>query len=63
MYEAVVGLEIHLALDTASKIFSAAKADSFGEAPNVNIDPISLGLPGTLPVVNERVIDKAIMFS
>ncbi|MEM6430076.1 MAG: Asp-tRNA(Asn)/Glu-tRNA(Gln) amidotransferase subunit GatB [Deinococcota bacterium] len=63
MYEAVVGLEIHLALDTESKIFSAAKADSFGEAPNVNIDPISLGLPGTLPVVNERVIDKAIMFS
>lgn len=63
MYEAVVGLEIHLALDTQSKIFSSAKADSFGEAPNVNIDPISLGLPGTLPVLNEAVIDKAIMFS
>ena len=63
MYEAVVGLEIHLALDTQSKIFSSAKADSFGENPNVNIDPISLGLPGTLPVLNEAVIDKAIMFS
>ncbi|MFN9545515.1 MAG: Asp-tRNA(Asn)/Glu-tRNA(Gln) amidotransferase subunit GatB [Cyanobacteriota bacterium] len=58
-WEAVIGLEIHVQLATASKIFSPA-ATSFGEAPNTHIDPLVCGLPGTLPVLNERVLEYAV---
>ncbi|MDP3970492.1 MAG: Asp-tRNA(Asn)/Glu-tRNA(Gln) amidotransferase subunit GatB [bacterium] len=59
-YEIVIGLEIHVQLDTASKMFSGdSNADSL--EPNVHVNPISLGHPGTLPVVNEEAIKSAIL--
>lgn len=58
-YEAVIGLEVHCQLLTSSKAFSPESA-SFGADPNTNVDPISLGHPGTLPVLNDRVIEYSI---
>ena len=58
-WEAVIGLEIHAQLATESKIFCAAPAN-FGDEPNTNIDPVTLGLPGTLPVLNRRVVELAV---
>ncbi len=58
-YELVVGLEVHVQLSTASKIFSTDSA-GFGAGPNENISPISLGLPGTLPKLNKKVVEYAI---
>ena len=58
-WEAVIGLEIHAQLATDSKIFCGAPT-SFGDDPNVNIDPVTLGLPGTLPVLNRRAVELAI---
>ena len=58
-WEAVIGLEIHVQLGTASKIFSPA-ASCFGEEPNTHIDPLVCGLPGTLPVLNEKVLEYAV---
>ena len=55
-YEAVIGLEVHCQLLTESKSFSPESA-KFGADPNTNVDPISLGHPGTLPVLNERVVE------
>mgnify|MGYP000199920399 FL=1 len=48
-YEAVIGLEVHTELKTQTKIFCGCKT-SFGEAPNTNVCPVCLGLPGVLPV-------------
>ncbi len=59
-YEAVIGLETHVQLNTLSKIFCSA-GTTFGEDPNNLIDPLTFGLPGALPVVNKRVIDSAIL--
>jgi aspartyl-tRNA(Asn)/glutamyl-tRNA(Gln) amidotransferase subunit B len=61
--ELVVGLEVHLALKTRSKLFCGCPADSFGQAPNSSTCPVCLGLPGSLPVVNREALQKAIMFS
>jgi aspartyl-tRNA(Asn)/glutamyl-tRNA(Gln) amidotransferase subunit B len=58
-YEAVIGLEVHCQLSTRSKIFSSS-ATAFGAPPNTNIDPICMGLPGTLPVLNEKVLEYAV---
>ena len=58
-YELVVGLEVHVQLSTASKIFSSDSA-GFGGDPNEHISPVSLGLPGTLPKLNEKVLEYAI---
>ncbi|MCB9734527.1 MAG: Asp-tRNA(Asn)/Glu-tRNA(Gln) amidotransferase subunit GatB [Deltaproteobacteria bacterium] len=58
-WEAVIGLEIHVQLATATKLFSAAPV-SFGDEPNENIDPVTLGLPGALPVVNARAVELAV---
>lgn len=58
-YELVSGLEIHVQLNTNSKIFSADSA-SFGASPNQNISTVSLALPGALPKLNKEVIAKAI---
>ena len=57
-YEAVIGLEIHIQLNTNSKIFCACKADSWGDPPNTNICPVCTGQPGVLPVPNQAVIEK-----
>jgi len=59
-YEPVIGLEIHVQLDTRTKMFCAC-ALSFGEPPNTRCCPVCLGLPGALPVVNERAIEFGLM--
>jgi aspartyl-tRNA(Asn)/glutamyl-tRNA(Gln) amidotransferase subunit B len=55
-YEIVVGLEVHVHLATQSKLFSPAPV-RYGDAPNHAVHPIDLGLPGVLPVMNERVVE------
>ena len=57
-WEIVVGLEVHTELKTASKMFCGC-ANSFGAEPNTNICPVCLGLPGSLPVLNERAVELA----
>ncbi|MEY2995192.1 MAG: aspartyl/glutamyl-tRNA(Asn/Gln) amidotransferase subunit [Actinomycetota bacterium] len=57
-YELVCGLEVHVELATATKLFSAS-ANRFGDEPNVHIDPVTLGLPGALPVLNRRAVELA----
>ena len=54
----VVGLEVHVELATATKMFSASP-NRFGDEPNTNIDPVTLGLPGALPVLNEHAVELA----
>ena len=58
-YEAVIGLEVHAQLQTESKAFSRAATES-GPAPNTNTDPVVLAHPGTLPVVNEGLIEMSV---
>ena len=60
-FESTIGLEIHVQLNTKSKIFSAA-ATEFGAEPNTQACAVDLGLPGVLPVLNERAVEMAIMF-
>ena len=60
-WDLVIGLEIHVQLTTASKIFSAT-SNSFGADPNCQANIVDLGFPGTLPVINEEAIKKAITF-
>jgi len=59
-YEAVIGLETHIQLNTSTKIFCSCKADSWGDPPNTNICPVCTGLPGVLPVLNRAVVEKAV---
>lgn len=61
MFEVVIGLEVHVQLNTNTKLFCGC-ATSFGEAPNTNICPTCIGLPGALPVLNKEAVHKAIMF-
>ena len=63
MFEPVIGLEIHLAMKTKSKMFCSCANDSFGQDPNTNVCPVCLGLPGSLPTINQEAIAKAMMFS
>lgn len=58
-YEAVIGLEVHVQLNTKSKAFCSCPTE-FGAEPNSNTCPVCLGLPGSLPVLNERALDCAI---
>jgi aspartyl-tRNA(Asn)/glutamyl-tRNA(Gln) amidotransferase subunit B len=57
-YQMVIGLEVHVELATATKLFSAS-ANRFGDEPNTNIDPVTLGLPGALPVLNRQAVELA----
>ena len=57
-YEMVVGLEVHVELATRTKLFSASP-NRFGDDPNTNIDPVTLGLPGALPVLNRQAVELA----
>jgi len=59
LYEPVIGLEVHCQLSTATKIFCGCSTQ-FGISPNSNVCPICLGMPGVLPVLNERVLEYAI---
>lgn len=61
-YETVIGLEVHVQLNTNSKIFCNCSTE-FGAEPNSHTCPVCLGLPGTLPVLNKKVVDYAIMAS
>jgi len=62
-YEAVIGLETHIQLNTNSKIFCGCKADSWADPPNTNICPVCTGLPGVLPVLNRSVVEKAVLLA
>jgi aspartyl-tRNA(Asn)/glutamyl-tRNA(Gln) amidotransferase subunit B len=62
-YEAVIGLETHIQLNTRSKIFCSCKADSWFDLPNTNICPVCSGLPGVLPVLNREVVEKGVMLA
>ncbi|MDO9173645.1 MAG: Asp-tRNA(Asn)/Glu-tRNA(Gln) amidotransferase subunit GatB, partial [Actinomycetota bacterium] len=57
-WELVVGLEVHVELATTTKLFSGSP-NRFGDEPNTNIDPVTLGLPGALPVLNEHAVELA----
>ena len=57
-YELVVGLEVHVELATETKLFSGSP-NRFGDEPNTNIDPVTLGLPGALPVLNRNAVELA----
>ncbi|WHS49970.1 Asp-tRNA(Asn)/Glu-tRNA(Gln) amidotransferase subunit GatB [Rothia sp. SD9660Na] len=58
-YDPVLGFEVHVELNTKTKMFDAAP-NEFGDTPNTNITPVSLGLPGVLPVVNGKAVESAI---
>lgn len=55
-FETIIGLEVHVELKTKSKIFSPS-TNAFGDAPNTNVNPIDLGYPGTLPILNEEAVN------
>ena len=59
-YKVLIGMEIHVQLATKSKMFTGA-ANGFGGEPNSQVDPVILGLPGVLPVVNKRAVEMAMM--
>ena len=57
-YEAVIGLEVHCELATATKLFCSCR-NAFGDEPNTNVCPVCLGLPGSLPVLNREAVELA----
>ncbi|MFW5996219.1 MAG: Asp-tRNA(Asn)/Glu-tRNA(Gln) amidotransferase subunit GatB [Halanaerobiaceae bacterium] len=59
-YETVIGLEVHAQLSTDSKIFCSCST-AFGAGPNTHVCPVCMGLPGTLPVLNKKAVNYAIM--
>src|SRR5690606_27649632 len=60
-WEAVIGLEVHCQLRTKSKIFTGASTE-YGAEPNTQADPVTLGLPGVLPVLNHDALQMAVKF-
>jgi aspartyl-tRNA(Asn)/glutamyl-tRNA(Gln) amidotransferase subunit B len=60
-FEAVIGLECHVQLSTASKMFCGCPADYAGAPPNTHVCPICLGMPGVLPVINRRAVEATLM--
>ena len=59
-YEAVIGLEVHVQLLTATKIFCSCSTQ-FGAPPNSNVCPVCLGMPGVLPVMNRKAVEFAVL--
>ena len=62
-FEAVIGIETHIQLNTESKIFCACSTDSWRVPPNTHICPICSGLPGVLPSLNQKVVEKALLLA
>jgi aspartyl-tRNA(Asn)/glutamyl-tRNA(Gln) amidotransferase subunit B len=62
-YEAIIGLETHIQLNTTTKVFCSCKADSWFDPPNSNICPVCCGLPGVLPVLNKAVVEKGVLLA
>lgn len=62
-FEAVIGLEVHVELQTESKMFCACSARTFGEEPNTHVCPVCLGMPGTLPVPNRKAVEWALLIA
>jgi aspartyl-tRNA(Asn)/glutamyl-tRNA(Gln) amidotransferase subunit B len=59
-FDPVIGIEVHVELGTASKMFDGAPTE-FGAPPNTQVTPVSLGLPGSLPVINRTAVESAVL--
>jgi aspartyl-tRNA(Asn)/glutamyl-tRNA(Gln) amidotransferase subunit B len=60
-YQPIIGMEVHVELNTNSKMFCGCSANFFGVQPNTNVCPVCLGMPGVLPVINRRAVEYTIM--
>jgi len=60
-YETIIGLEIHVQMNTKTKLFCTCDNDSFNKEPNTNVCEVCMGFPGTLPVTNKEAIEKGII--
>ena len=60
-FEPIMGMEVHIELNTASKMFCGCSAHTFGTPPNTLVCPVCLGMPGTLPVINEQAARYTVM--
>src|SRR5512146_1854343 len=60
-YEPVIGLEVHAQLLTRSKMFCSCSADYAGAPPNTHVCPVCMGMPGVLPVINQKAVEYTVM--
>ncbi|MGH7904151.1 MAG: Asp-tRNA(Asn)/Glu-tRNA(Gln) amidotransferase subunit GatB [Candidatus Dormibacteraceae bacterium] len=59
-WQAVIGMEVHVQLDSRSKMFCSCSSDYLAAAPNSNVCPVCLGMPGVLPVINRRAVEQCV---